>query len=102
MVAKLAAQGRIDLQAPVARYSYSLKLPKGTEQSASVSDLLSHRLGLYRNAYDNKLEEGQDPHQLRRMLGQLSLICAPGTCWSYEYVAYDAASEMVETVTGKP
>jgi beta-lactamase class C len=102
MVAKLAAQGRIDLQAPVARYSYSLKLPKGTEQSASVSDLLSHRLGLYRNAYDNKLEEGQDPHQLRRMLGQLNLICAPGTCWSYENVAYDAASEMVETVTGKP
>jgi len=68
MVAKLAAQGRIDLQAPVARYSYSLKLPGGTEQQATVSDLLSHRLGLYRNAYDNKLEEGQDPHQLRRML----------------------------------
>jgi beta-lactamase class C len=102
MVGKLAAEGKIDLNAPVARYSYSLKLPNGTERSSTVSDLLSHRLGLYRNAYDNKLEEGQDPHQLRRMLGELNLICQPGTCWSYENVAYDAASEMVEAVSKKP
>jgi beta-lactamase class C len=36
------------------------------------------------------------------MLGQLNLICPPGTCWSYQNVAYDAASEMVENVSGKP
>ena len=30
--------------------------------------MLSHRLGLYRNAYDNKLEEGQDPRFLRSTL----------------------------------
>jgi beta-lactamase class C len=102
MVAKLAADGKIDLDAPVARYAASLRLPGGMEQRATVGDLLSHRLGLYRNAYDNKLEEGQDPHQLRAMLGQLNLICAPGTCWSYQNVAYDGASEMVEKVTGRP
>ena len=31
--------------------------------------MLSHRLGLYRNAYDNKLEEGQDTKLLRQTLG---------------------------------
>ena len=25
-------------------------------------------------------------------LAQLNLICAPGTCWSYQNVAYDGAS----------
>ena len=40
--------------------------------------MLSHRLGLYRNAYDNKLEEGQDTSFLRQTLAQLNLICAPG------------------------
>ena len=95
MVAKLAEQGKIDLDAPVANYAPDLKLPAGNEYRATVGDLLSHRLGLYRNAYDNKLEEGQDPSFLRASLAQLNAICPPGTCWSYQNVAYDASSEMV-------
>ena len=101
MVAKLAEQGKLDLNAPVAQYSASLKLPGGNEYRATVADLLSHRLGLYRNAYDNKLEEGQDPAFLRSTLGQLNAICAPGQCWSYQNVAYDASSEIVARVTGE-
>ena len=102
MVAKLAEQRQVDLSAPVAQYSKTLKLPSGAEQRATVSDLLSHRLGLYRNAYDNKLEEGQDAGVLRMQLAQLNLICQPGTCWSYENVAFDASSEIVEGAVGKP
>jgi beta-lactamase class C len=102
MVAKLAEQGKIELKAPVARYAPDLKLPAGNEYRATVADLLSHRLGLYRNAYDNKLEEGQDPSLLRQSLVQLNAICPPGTCWSYQNVAYDASSEMVSRVTGVP
>src|SRR4051812_8892193 len=102
MVAKLAEQGKIELKAPVVNYAPDLKLPAGNEYRATVADLLSHRLGLYRNAYDNKLEEGQDPSVLRQSLVQLNAICAPGTCWSYQNVAYDASSEMVSRVTGLP
>ena len=100
MVAKLAEQGKINLQAPVANYAPDLKLPAGNEHRATVGDLLSHRLGLYRNAYDNKLEEGQDPSFLRQTLAQLNATCPPGTCWSYQNVAYDASSEIVSRVTG--
>jgi len=100
MVAKLAEQGKINLQAPVSNYAPDLKLPAGNENRATVGDLLSHRLGLYRNAYDNKLEEGQDPSVLRSSLAQLNATCAPGTCWSYQNVAYDASSEMVVRETG--
>ena len=102
MVAKLSEQGKIQLDAPVATYAPDLKLPAGYENRATVGDLLSHRLGLYRNAYDNKLEEGQDPRFLRQSLAQLSPVCPPGTCWSYQNVAYDASSEMVSRVTGRP
>ena len=101
MVAKLAEQGKLNLFAPVAQYSASLKLPGGNENRATVADLLSHRLGLYRNAYDNKLEEGHDPAFLRSTLVQLNSICAPGQCWSYQNVAYDASSEIVATLTGQ-
>ena len=102
MVAKLAERGRIDLHAPVANYAPDLKLPAGNEYRATVGDLLSHRLGLYRNAYDNKLEEGQDPSMLRASLAQLSATCQPGTCWSYQNIAYDASSEMVSRLTDMP
>ena len=102
MVAKLAEQGKINLNGPVASYVPTLKLPAGAENRATVGDMLSHRLGLYRNAYDNKLEEGQDTKLLRQTLGQLNLICPPGTCWSYQNVAYDGASEIVENITHQP
>jgi beta-lactamase class C len=102
MVAKLAEQGKINLQAPVANYAPDLKLPAGNEYKATVGDLLSHRLGLYRNAFDNKLEEGQDPSLLRASLSQLNATCPPGTCWSYQNIAYDASSEMVSRATGMP
>ena len=102
MVAKLAEEGKINLQAPVANYAPDLKLPLANEYRATVGDLLSHRVGLYRNAYDNKLEEGQDPSFLRATLAQLNQTCPPGTCWSYQNVAYDASSDMVSRVTGMP
>src|SRR5437764_10311765 len=102
MGAKLAEQGKIDLNAPVANYAADLKLPAGNEYKASVGDLLSHRLGLYRDAFANKLEEGQDPSFLRTQLASLNAVCAPGTCWDYQNVAYDASSEMVSRITRMP
>ena len=75
MVAKLAEEGKIDLDAPIANYAPGLKLPGHYEYKASVGDLLSHRVGLYRNAYDNKLEEGIDPRVLRANLVALNPIC---------------------------
>ncbi|HZC37870.1 MAG TPA: serine hydrolase domain-containing protein [Sphingomicrobium sp.] len=102
MLAKLAEQGKINLNAPVANYAPDLKLPNGNERIATVGDLLSHRLGLYRDAYSNKLEEGEDPSVLRSSFAQLNAVCAPGTCWDYQNVAYDASSEMVSRIMHLP
>ncbi|MEQ7873166.1 serine hydrolase domain-containing protein [Sphingomonas sp. ASV193] len=100
LVAKLAEQGKLSLDEPIADLGTSLRLPMAAERWATVTDLLSHRLGLYRNALDNKLEEGADPHALRGELGGLNPVCKPGTCWNYQNVAYDAASEIVIKKTG--
>ncbi|MFL6756498.1 MAG: serine hydrolase domain-containing protein [Sphingomicrobium sp.] len=100
MVGKLAEEGRLRFDQPIATVAPSLHLPGRNEFKATVGDLLSHRLGLYRNAFDNKLEEGQDVTFLRGTLATLNSICPPGTCWSYQNVAYDAASEIVGRVSG--
>jgi beta-lactamase class C len=102
MVAKLAEEGKLNLNAPVSDYAPDLKLPNGNERLATVGDLLSHRLGLYRDAFANKLEEGQDPSFLRTQLATLNAVCAPGTCWDYQNVAYDASSEIVSRTMHMP
>ena len=101
MVALLAEQSRLSLFEPVNRYT-GLRLPGGSEATATVSDLLSHRLGLFGHAYDSKLEDGLDPRVLRASMATLRNICSPGQCHAYQNVAFDAASEIVERVTGQP
>ncbi|MEO8617805.1 MAG: serine hydrolase domain-containing protein [Sphingomicrobium sp.] len=98
---KLVEQGKLDFDAPIANYSPSLKLPGGNEHVATLGDVLSHRLGLYRNAYDDRLEAGQSPALIRQTYATLALLCAPGTCWSYQNIAYDSTSEAVTKATGK-
>jgi beta-lactamase class C len=101
LVSLLASEGKLSLGDPAGKYAASLKLPNGNENVATVADILSHRLGLFSHANDPKLEEGVDPHLLRMSLAQLHPICPPDTCWAYQNVAYDAASEIVERLTGK-
>lgn len=102
MVALLANERRLSLTEPAARYASSLRLPGGTEATVTVADVLAHRTGLFAHAQDSKLEDGQDPRFLRAELASLRDICPPGTCHAYQNVAYDAASEIVERVTGEP
>ena len=101
MVALLAGEGRIALGDPVARHAATLRLPGGGEASVSVADLLAHRTGLFAHAQDAKLEDGEDPRMLRAGLAALTPICPPGTCHAYQNVAYDAAAEIVERLTGE-
>jgi beta-lactamase class C len=101
VVVKLAEQGRLSLAAPLMTLGTTLRLSNASAQ-VTVADLLSHRLGLSRNAWDDRLEAGEDPRVLRSSLGTLPLLCPPGTCYSYQNVAYDTASEIVEHATGRP
>jgi beta-lactamase class C len=101
MVALLASRNRLSLTDPAGQYAPSLRLPGGNEHKAIIADILSHQLGLAGHSQDPKLEDGMDPHLLRSQLAQLNAICPVGSCWSYQNVAYDASSEIVERVTGK-
>lgn len=96
---KLAEQGKLSLSAPLASFGTSLKLAKDAQDRLAIPDLLAHRLGLTRNAYDGKLEAGEPAPLLRAMLSSVPQQCLPGDCHSYQNVAYDAFSEIVGTAT---
>jgi len=99
---KLAEQGRLSLSEPLAGFHTSLRLPGGAEQRLAVPDLLAHRLGIARNAYDGYLEAGEPAATLRQSLAKVGLQCQPGDCHSYQNVAYDTMSEIVARATGHP
>jgi beta-lactamase class C len=78
----------------------SLTLP-GDARRVTIADLLSHRVGLPHNAWDDRLEAGEDPRVLRAGFATLAPLCPPATCYAYQNIAYDTATEIVERVTGQ-
>ncbi len=101
VVVGLAAEGKLRLDTPVARLGTTLTLP-GDARRVTVADIMSHRTGLVRNAWDERLEAGDDPKMLRAALGTLKPECAPVTCYAYQNIAFDTVSEIIERVTGEP
>ena len=100
LAAVLSEDGKLDLNAPLSIWRSSLRLPGGAESQISLAQLLSHRTGLTKNAYDTKLEDGEDPGLLRAQLGSAPLQCVPGTCHSYQNIAFDAVSEILGQTAG--
>ena len=102
LAAALAKDGAVDLNRPISRWRTSLRLPGGAEERVTVGDLLAQRTGLTKNAYDEKLEEGQSPELLRASLALAPLQCEPGTCHTYQNIAFDAASEILGRAANEP
>ena len=100
-VLSLQEEGHFTLAEPAKVHAASLELPIA-EKDISIEDLLSHRVGIVRNAYDNRIEGGKGAKTVRRALKDLKYLCEPGTCHTYQNAAYDASSEIVESVTGLP
>ncbi len=102
LVTKLAMEGRFALTDTLASFQTSLRLPGGGERLATLEDLMAHRVGVVSNAYDTLLEDGADPAEIRRRLGSLKVSCPIRECHSYQNVAFDALTEVVEGKTGLP
>jgi beta-lactamase class C len=98
-VAILADQHALNLTDTVSKFRTSLRLPGGGEHRATLEDVLSHRLGIVPNAYDTRLEDGWEAADIRHSLRSLKPLCPVGDCHTYQNVAYDTISEVVEDVT---
>jgi len=100
LTAKLANEGRFALDDTLASFKTSLRLPGKGEEAATLEDLLAHRVGVVSNAYDTMLEDGRNPADIRRSLAGLKVVCPIRDCHSYQNVAFDAVTEIVESATG--
>lgn len=96
---QLADEGAFSLSDTLGRFKTSLRLPGRGESRATIENVLSHMLGIVPNAYDTRLEDGRDPAGIRVSLGALKPTCSVGQCHTYQNVAFDAVSEVIEDAT---
>jgi beta-lactamase class C len=102
LAASMAEQKQLDLARPINSWPNSLRLPGGAEARITLGQLLSHQTGLTKNAYDEKLEDGEAPDALRARLSAAPLQCFPGTCHTYQNIAFDAASAILADAAKAP
>jgi len=101
-VLSLVEEGDFNLADSAEALAPSLDLPGNKSGEVNLVHLLSHQTGIVRNAYDTKIESGQAAKPTRASLSKLGVLCAPGTCHTYQNVAYDASAEIIEQQTGLP
>ena len=104
---QLVAQGRVDLDAPVARYLPGL-LPDG--DAITVRMIMQHTSGLYNYTDDLPSDNAQvvatrfehfDARQQVESAAAKPLLFPPGTKWSYSNTNYLLAGLLINAVTGK-
>lgn len=98
---RLAAQDRVELDAPVRRYVPELVLAdEDAAARITVLQLLNHTAGL---DWRVRAETGDDDDALTAYVDALSgcrLIAPPGTRASYSQAGYNLAGRVIEKVTG--
>ena len=80
--------------------SFAMARP-GAAQAVTVADILSHRLGLTRNAFDRDIESNADYHSLTRRIASAPMTCAPGDCYAYQNVGFSLIGDVVFATTGQ-
>ncbi|MEV5378940.1 serine hydrolase domain-containing protein [Streptomyces nondiastaticus] len=97
---RLAAEGKVDLDAPVRRYVPELELAdEAAAAQITVMNLLNHTSGLDWNLIDGGEEDGSLAAFVAKM-SELGTIAAPGARASYSQAAYNLAGRVIEKVTG--
>ena len=69
-------------------------------QAVTVSDILSQRIGLPKNAFDSEIEANADYYWLVQRLASIPLICRPGQCYSYQNVAFSLIGNIIYAASG--
>ncbi len=66
----------------------------------TIGDILSHRVGLPHNTYDNLLEQDEPYPLLVERLSEVPMACPVGECYAYQNVAFSLIGDITYALTG--
>lgn len=101
--AVLVEKGLLDWSDRVAPYNPHFRL-KSNDQTVRVNleHVLSHRVGLPSNAYDNLLEADWDVNRILARYREVKAACEVGSCYGYQNVVYNLSEDLIERKLGEP
>ena len=101
MTGILVEEKALSWDTPVSSQLPAFKLRNyAASQRLTVSDILSHQVGLAHGTYDRDLESNVPYPVLADRLSNAPMICTPGNCYGYQNIAYSLIGDMVFAVTG--
>lgn len=97
LAAQMVRDGRLSWDDPVTRYVPDFRI-KGDASRIHIRHLLGQSTGLLPHAYDNLIEEGVSAADIQDRLADLSFICAPGECYSYQNSVFSLIGPVLEKI----
>jgi len=100
-IMKLAAQGKVDLRAPVQRYLPDFRVAdEAASRDVTILDLLTHTAG-----WEGQLtvpDHGTNTlADFVASMKDLPQLAPPGRVWSYNNAGFSVAGRVIEVVTGR-
>lgn len=101
--AMLVTDGKLRWDSRVVDYYPTLQFsePRAALQ-LTVADVLSHRVGIGKNAFDRDLEGYAEYPALVQKIAYAPMKCAPGECYAYQNIAYSLIGDVVQGAGGLP
>jgi len=101
LTALLVDEGRLSWSQGIAEEVDGFRLKSEPDTRGTRLDhVLSHRIGLPPNAYDNLLEAGRPLDVILPRYADVDLICPVGTCYAYQNIGYNLVVDVIEGRTG--
>ena len=74
----------------------------GDSSQLRIEHLLGQSTGLMPHAFDNLIEDGVPPERILEKYRQLSYICTPGECYTYQNGVFSLIEPVIENATALP
>lgn len=71
-----------------------------SSEKLTVRDILSHRVGLPHNTYDNRIENDEPYPLLVERLNEVPMTCSSGDCYGYQNIAFSLIGDVTYAMTG--
>jgi len=98
LAAQLVLDGDFNWEDPITRYVPSFRI-KGDASQIQIHHVLGQSTGLVPHAYDNLIEEGVATADIQSRMADLSYICVPGECYSYQNSIFSLIEPVMEQVS---
>ena len=94
----MVQEGRFNWSDSVTNHVPNFRIDGETDQ-IQVRHLLGQSTGLMPHAFDNLIEDGVSAEMVQSKLTELSFICVPGECYSYQNSVFSLIGSVIENVS---